>query len=109
MSDSEAGPPAYQVDYPVRVRERLRELTAIARSRGDGKEFLAALGEFDRRLKVYPQFGEQLYDLRAEPGQVWIGFVRPLGMRYAVFDNLRRVTVGALPTLLPQTKPDPDE
>lgn len=109
MSESESGPLAYEVEYTPRVRERLREFTAIARSRGDVKEFLAALREIDRRLKVYPQFGEQLYDLKAEPGQVWIGTVRPLSMRYTVYDTLRRVTVGALPTLLPQTEPDPDE
>jgi len=57
----------------------------MARQRGDGEAFLAALKEFDRRLSIYPQFGEPLIDLTHEGGQVWVGIVRPLAMRYGVF------------------------
>jgi hypothetical protein len=39
-----------------------------------------------------------------EPGQVWIGIVRPLAMRYAVLDDRRLVMVGALPVLLPKSE-----
>jgi hypothetical protein len=77
----------------------------MARERGDGEAFLAALKEFHRRLCVYPQFGEPLLDLTQESGQVWIGTVRPLAMRYGVFDNRRVVMVAALPVLLPKSEP----
>ena len=56
--------------------------------------------EFDRRLGIYPQFGEPLMDLVREPGQIWIGIVRALTMRYAVYDDQRAVVVMALPVLL---------
>jgi hypothetical protein len=84
------------------VRERLVELAAEARSRGDGEEFVVALREFDRRLRVYPQFGDPLVDLLAEAGQVRLGTVPPLAMRYGVFEERRLVLVAALPVMLPK-------
>jgi hypothetical protein len=47
---------------------------------------------------VYPQFGEPLADLTQEPGQVWIGTVAPLVVRYAIYDELRLVIV-AVPVM----------
>lgn len=101
-----ASPPEpYRVVYSGRVRQRLKVLADMARERGDGDDFVTALREFDRRLRLYPQFGEQLTDLRHEPGQMWVGSVRPLTMRYAVFDERRLVVVAATPVLLPKAKP----
>ena len=80
-------PQPYRVVYTQRVRQRLLGLADVARQRGDGEAFLAALKEFHRRLTVYPQFGEALADLKHETGQAWIGIVRPLAMRYGVFDE----------------------
>jgi hypothetical protein len=97
-----SGPPSYQVVYSERVRQRLIVLADRARERGDGEAFLAALREFHRRLCVYPQFGEPLVDLEREPGQVWIGIVHPLALRYGVYDARRLVMVAALPVLLPK-------
>lgn len=102
-------PTPYRVEYSERVRERLLALADIARQRGDGEEFIAALKEFDRRLRIYPQFGEPLVDLKKEPGQVWIGTVRPLAMRYGVFDERRLVIAAAIPVLLPKSKPGGSE
>lgn len=99
----------YRVDYSDRVRQRLLALADIARMRGDGEEFIAALKEFDRRLRIYPQFGEPLVDLKKEPGQVWIGIVRPLAMRYGVFDERRLVIAAAIPVILPKLKPEASE
>jgi hypothetical protein len=79
-------------------------LADAARHRGDGDAFVAALREFDRRLRVYPQFGEPLIDLAQQSGQVWIGVVRPLAMRYGVFDDRRLVMVAPIPVLLPQSE-----
>jgi hypothetical protein len=85
------------------VRQRLLALADIARERGDGEALVAALKEFHRRLCIYPQFGDPLIDLTREPGQVWIGIVPPLSMRYSVLDDRRLVMVGALPVLLPKS------
>jgi len=85
------------------VYDRLRELAAVAKARGDGPAFLAALREFHRRLCVYPQFGDPLIDLRQEAGQIRIGIVPPLAMRYVVLEDRRQVFVTALPVLLPMS------
>jgi hypothetical protein len=105
VSTAVPGPTPYRVVYSERVRQRLLGLTEVARDRGDGEAFLAALKEFHRRLCVYPQFGEPLVDLSQESGQVWIGTVRPLAMRYGIFDDRRVVMVAALPVLLPKSNP----
>jgi hypothetical protein len=104
VSATSAGPEPYRVVYSERVRQRLLALADLARQRGDGEAFLAALKEFDRRLRLYPQFGEPLTDLKHEAGQVWIGVVRPLAMRYGVFDERRIVMVAATPVLLPKSE-----
>jgi hypothetical protein len=36
----------------------LLSLADRARERGEGEAFLAALKELDRRLRLYPQFGD---------------------------------------------------
>ena len=102
MSTAAPAPEPYRVVYSERVRQRLLSLADMARERGDGEAFLAALKEFDRRLALYPQFGEPLTDLTQEPGQVWVGIVRPLAMRYGVLDDRRLVMVATLPVLLPK-------
>jgi hypothetical protein len=109
VSTSALPPTPYRVEYSDRVRQRLLALADIARMRGDGEEFIAALKEFDRRLRIYPQFGEPLVDLKKEPGQVWIGIVRPLAMRYGVFDERRLVIAAAIPVILPKSKSEASE
>jgi hypothetical protein len=86
------------------VRQRLRALADQARERGDGEQFLEALKEFDRRLRIYPQFGEPLHDLTHEPGQICIGIVPPLVMRYSLYEERRLVMISALPELLPRSE-----
>jgi hypothetical protein len=102
VSGAGGAPDLYRVVYSVRVRERLLELAAAARSRGDGAEFVAAVLEFDRRLHLYPQFGDPLTDLRDESGQIRLGAVPPLVMRYGVYEDRRMVLVAALPVLMPK-------
>lgn len=94
-------PAPYRVSYSGLVRQRLLELGVAARTRGDGELFLAALWEFDRRLRVYPQFGDPLTDLQAETGTVRLGVVPPLAMRYGVLEEQRVVLVAAPPVLMP--------
>jgi hypothetical protein len=76
----------------------------MARKRGDGEAFVAAVKEIHRRLRLYPQFGEPLFDLTQETGQVWLGIVRPISMRYGVLDDRRVVMVSELPVLLPKSE-----
>lgn len=100
-------PPAlYAVEYAGLVLQRLRELAKDASARGDGPSFAAAVKEFQRRLALYPQFGDPLYDLKAEPGQIYNGIIRPLLMRYAVYEERRLVVCGGPPMLLPMARPD---
>jgi hypothetical protein len=109
VSTDASGPTPYRVVYSERVRQRLLALADVARERGDGEAFVAALREFHRRLCLYPQFGEPLLDLAREMGQVWMGIVRPLAMRYGVFDERRVVMVAALPVLLPKSETQTSE
>lgn len=104
MTVSASEPVPYRVVYSERVRQRLLALADVARERGDGEAFLAALKEFHRRLCLYPQFGEALIDLTEESGQVWLGVVRLLAMRYGVFDERRVVMVAETPVLLPKSE-----
>jgi len=109
VSDAASGPVPYQVVYSESVRQRLLALADLARERGDGEAFLAAVKEFHSRLCLYPQFGDPLIDLTQDLGQVRIGIVRPLAMRYGVFEERRVVMVAALPVLLPKSEPQTSE
>lgn len=101
-----AGPPRlYEVSVSGWVYRKLLELADVAKGRGDGEAFLAALREFQRRLRVYPQFGDPLVDLSGEEGQVRLGIVPPLAMRCGVLEERRLVFVAARPVLLPKTGP----
>jgi hypothetical protein len=97
----------YQVSYSERVLQRIRELAAEATQRGDGEQFAAALKEFHRRLCIYPQFGDPILDLVSERGQIYNGIIRPLALRYGVYEDRRLVVVIALPNLLPIRAQEP--
>jgi hypothetical protein len=97
----EDAPVPYRVVYSAAAREALRKLAARAKAAGRGEPFLAAVKEFDRILRLYPQFGEPLTDLTLEAGQVWRGTVPPLVLRYAVYEERRLVIVATPPLLLP--------
>ena len=99
-------PSPYRLVYSDAVKQHLRDLFEITFSRGDGPAFTAALKEFDRRLRLYPQFGNPQIDLTAEPGMIRLGIIRPLSMRYGVYEGRRLVLVVAPPVLLPMDKPD---
>lgn len=98
------GPLPYHVRNSERVITRLKALGQSARERGDGGTYVEALVELDRLLHLFPQFGEPLVDLVGQSGQIWIGTVAPLSMRYAVLDELRIVMVAIPPVLLPKGK-----
>lgn len=96
-------PQPYEVSPSGRVSDRLRELAAEARARGDGPAFVAAVREFFRRPRIYPQFSDPLADARQERGQLRIGVVSPLVTRYGVLEDRRQVFVSVLPVLMPKS------
>jgi hypothetical protein len=99
-------PVPYTVEYSSFVLQQLRRLAQEASVRGDGPAFVAALREFHRRLELFPQFGDPIMDLSTEDGQIRLGIIRPLCMRYGVYEARRLVLCGALPVLLPLAKPN---
>lgn len=99
-------PTAYQVVYSQAVEQRLREMSEVAIARGDGPAFAAALKAFRDRLPNYPQFGDPLYDLAAENGQIYTGVIPTIAMRYGVFEDRRLVFCGSPPILMPMAGPD---
>jgi hypothetical protein len=99
-------PVPYTVEYSGFVLQHLRLLAQEASVRGDGPAFAAALREFHRRLELFPQFGDPLMDLSVEEGPIRLGIIRPLSMRYGVYEARRLVLCAALPILLPMARPD---
>src|SRR4051794_37309692 len=96
----------YRLVYSEVVKRCLRELSDAAFARGDGPAFTAALKEFDRLLRIYPQFGDPQIDLEIGGGQIRLGIIRPLSMRYGVNEERRIVFCAAAPVLLPMDRPD---
>ena len=99
-------PTPYQVVYSDAVEQRLRELSEVAIARGDGLAFASALKAFRYRLAVYPQFGDPLYDLTAEKGQILTGVIPPITLRYGIFEERRLVFCGSPPILMPMAESD---
>lgn len=91
----------YRVVVSDAVRQRLRELADEAIARGDGPAFVGAVRAFMARLAIYPQFGDPIIDLVQGGGQIRVGIIRPLSMRYGVHEDQRIVFCGAIPILLP--------
>jgi hypothetical protein len=71
----------------------LRQFTAAARKAGNLQEAVAAVTELDRRLHIYPQFGDPIMDPTLEAGQVYLGTVPPLVVRYGIYEERRLVLV----------------
>ena len=86
-------PVLYELVYSGRARGSIMPLVERAAGFGLRREVATAFVTIDRLLRLYPQFGEPLRDLPAQPGTEWIGFVGPLTVRYVVFDELRQVWI----------------
>ena len=95
MSEPSERPVPYQVSYSEQNRNELRALVARARDHGLAPQLIAAIKDLDYRLRMYPQFGQPLLDLVHRPGQIWIGVVPPLVVRYGLFEDLRLVAVAS--------------
>jgi hypothetical protein len=96
-------PEPYEVSYSRRVHDALR--ATILRARGTRAEqpIRVAVATLAHRLRIYPQFGQPLYDLSARPARVWIGVVAPLVVLYLLDEENRRVMVARPIQLLPNS------
>lgn len=91
----------YEVTFSGRVIDALREL--VSRNPTHKSQLVAALREIERRLQIYPQFGQPLWDLAVDPAQLWIGVVPPFVIHYILDESQRRVVVALPPRPLPHT------
>lgn len=91
----------YLVSYSGVFNTTIRAFILRATAAGYRETLFAALKRLERLLHIYPQFGEPLFDLKQEPGQIYHATVSPLVVRYAVFEERRLVVVLAPPKLLP--------
>lgn len=103
MSDPSTSPVPYRVIYTGHVREKLRSLLAKAKANGQLQKALDALKEIDRRLHVYPQFGESRRDLQALDATMWCGTVPPLVVDYVIDEEHRLVFVAIPVKVLPHS------
>lgn len=83
----------YRVAYSERVRHAIGVLLRQAKVRGLERSVLDALGQIDHRLRVYPQFGQPLRDLKTVDEQIWIGAVPPLVVQCVIDEDKRLVMV----------------
>ncbi len=84
----------YHVAYSDQVQSAFKELLKKAREKGILREVLAAAKAIDKRLHRDPmEFGEPHGNLKQGKGQLRSGFVRPLAVVYAVYEEDRKVLV----------------
>jgi len=101
LSEPTSRPVPYRVIYSERVRTGIRELLAQLAAQGSGRQALDALHQLDARLRVYPQFGEPLRDLKTPGETLWAGTVPPFVVNYAIDEERRLVFVVRPFKLLP--------
>ncbi len=89
------------VHYSAHVLDVIRQM--ILRNPDHTAELVGALRELERRLRIYPQFGQPLWDLSVRPARLWIGVVSPLVLHYVVDEDRRVVMVASPPRPLPHT------
>lgn len=96
-------PEPYDVSYSRRVRDSLWALILKAKGTRAEQPLQLAVPAIDRRLRIYPQFGQPLYDLSVRPARVWVGVVSPLVVHYLLDEETRQVMVGRPFMLLPNS------
>jgi hypothetical protein len=75
----------YRISYSERV---LEELVQLMRRNPDRTNVIrSAFREINRRLRIYPQFGQPIQNLNVEPTQHWIAAYPPLIVYYVLLEN----------------------
>jgi hypothetical protein len=103
VSESITSPLAYRVIPSARVIEELDNLIHRAHGAGHRSQALAALKEIERRLSIYPQFGEKLRDLHQIGQTLWVATVPPFVVRYVIDESIRTVFIGTPFKALPNS------
>lgn len=103
MSPPNEPPIPYRVVYSELVRRELIGLLRRAMASGLGRQTVQAVQDADARLRIYPQFGEPLYDLAMEEATIWLGTVPPLVIQYMIDEQRRLVFVVQPMRLLPHS------
>jgi hypothetical protein len=93
VNEPSASPVPYRVVYSEHVRSALKDLLTRAKACGQGRPALDAVKEIDRRLHLFPQFGEPRRDLPALGVTIWAGTVPPLLVEYLIDERQRLVSV----------------
>jgi hypothetical protein len=100
MASSAHGGQPFQVVYSVAIARALRQLQRHASRQGRGEDFLAAVRSVSNRLRDDPTaFGEALYRLPALRLRVRCAVVPPLGIHFAIHDDLPIVFVSSVKLL----------
>jgi len=103
MSETSDDPIPYRVTYSEFVQNEMKKLIARAKERGLDSQVLAAVKEMDRRLHVYPQFGDPLRDLSLESAKLCMANVPPLVVHYILHEEQRLVMIVAPILTLPHS------
>ena len=102
MTESAGQATPYKVVYSGLVLATLRNFIARARAAGQNDRFAVVLEPRAALPRVYPQFGEPLFDLQQEQGRIFTTVLCPLFVvRYAVVEETKVVFVGSPPKLMP--------
>ena len=106
MSEPPPSAEPYRIDFAVVAVRALEGFRDRAIAAGRGRLFLDALKQVKRILRIYPQFGEPLRELRQAGHTVYascILTVAPLVVEYILDELNRRVIVVTPPKLLPHS------
>ena len=87
-SQGNGQPKTFRVTQAGSVKQALTQEYALAKSRGDGAAFIAALEQIYHRLRVNPHsFGEPKYALRGMKATMYSAIQRPLVVGFAIHDT----------------------
>ena len=91
----------YAVSYSRRVRESFTEMVLRISDPVLLNWIFDSAKKLERRLQVYPHFGQPLRDLSIQNTTVWYGIIDPLMVQYVIDEDRRQVMVGVPFRLLP--------
>jgi hypothetical protein len=75
----------YEVSYSEHVIEEL--VAMVRRNPRHANSIRSAFREINRRLRIYPQFGQPLQDLAFGRSQLWVAVYSPLVVHYILVEE----------------------
>lgn len=98
----------YAVSYSQRVRESFTEMARRITNTYLLNWVYDSAKKIERRLQVYPQFGQPLRDLSVPNATLWYGIIEPLMVQYVIDQDRRQVMVTVPFRLLPWAETEPE-